>query len=452
MRRPLILSILGLILAATVVFAQAAKPISTPDRARIDTTRTEMRKLADDINAYNASTKAYPAALDDLVKGNVRETIPKDGWGNAFTYRAAAGGFELISRGADGKVGGDGADADITWNENGEVRELTADEKAELAKRREEQAFWGCKVLAMAEMRVAAKLLIAHRRSGKDWPKNLADIAPKDDAAQKRCFDDPWGHAYEYKTLAKENFAVVCYGADGKEGGSERAGDFVISENDVRIEMESGRQTDSWFDESARDARAVNDLADGVRQFKRDQKRLPADLDELRQRKVRQNIPRDKFGNEYIYISFGADEFYVIHLGHDNLPGGISDAADAISPRPGSNSEGFGEARVPELNALLAKNARQQLEAIAKTVSAYNETNKKYPDKLDDLELKDNSATDPWGNKFEYEQVKDAEGKVSGCRIICRGADGRAGGIGHDADFAVDEKGKSTVMSTEEKD
>ncbi len=39
---------------------------------------------------------------------------------------------------------------------------------------------------------------------------------------------DPWGHAYVYSTKGK-GFELVCYGADGKEGGDGVNADLEVS-------------------------------------------------------------------------------------------------------------------------------------------------------------------------------------------------------------------------------
>ena len=40
------------------------------------------------------------------------------------------------------------------------------------------------------------------------------------DALLKKLPKDPWGNPYEYIPLGNRDFELICYGADGREGGS----------------------------------------------------------------------------------------------------------------------------------------------------------------------------------------------------------------------------------------
>lgn len=65
----------------------------------------------------------YPTTAEGLEKAKAKfpkGKVPVDPWGNAYIYRSPATHgsekYELVSLGADGKEGGDGADADIkSW-------------------------------------------------------------------------------------------------------------------------------------------------------------------------------------------------------------------------------------------------------------------------------------------------------------------------------------------------
>ena len=65
----------------------------------------------------------YPSSAEGLEKAKNKfknNKVPSDPWGNAYIYKSPAthgsGKYELISLGADGKEGGEGADADIkSW-------------------------------------------------------------------------------------------------------------------------------------------------------------------------------------------------------------------------------------------------------------------------------------------------------------------------------------------------
>ena len=86
------------------------------EQARVDTTKTQMVQLEQEIQVYLIKKKEVPSALseiEDQIQGGV---LPQDGWGNDFVYRKTARRtYELISLGADGEEGGeDEFDKDIT--------------------------------------------------------------------------------------------------------------------------------------------------------------------------------------------------------------------------------------------------------------------------------------------------------------------------------------------------
>src|SRR5262245_48534809 len=93
----------------------AAKPKSA-DREKIRTTKDTMRKLAGELATAKSMLQAYPEKLDELIKNQIIEKLPKDGWDRDFAYaRNKETGYELTSLGADGKAGGESADADIVF-------------------------------------------------------------------------------------------------------------------------------------------------------------------------------------------------------------------------------------------------------------------------------------------------------------------------------------------------
>ncbi len=121
-----VLIILGL-LAAVVV----RNFVGQTDKARVTTTKTNLRLLHMAINQFKMDTGRFPTedeGLSILIEppsdvtnyepGGYLETteIPKDGWGNEFIYeRFPESGkpFVIISLGADGEEGGEGYDADL---------------------------------------------------------------------------------------------------------------------------------------------------------------------------------------------------------------------------------------------------------------------------------------------------------------------------------------------------
>jgi general secretion pathway protein G len=88
------------------------------DKAKRNRASTDIATYVAGLNAYYASEGAYPSndqGLSALSPTYVDKLRP-DPWGRPYQYvqpgRAAA--FEVMSLGADGREGGDGADADLS--------------------------------------------------------------------------------------------------------------------------------------------------------------------------------------------------------------------------------------------------------------------------------------------------------------------------------------------------
>jgi general secretion pathway protein G len=101
--------------------------------AKSTTARTQIELLSVALDGYRLDNGNYPttdqglAALRDKptrppVPSNwrgpyLRKAVPVDPWGRPYLYRFPgeknAGAFDLESLGRDGKVGGDGEDADV---------------------------------------------------------------------------------------------------------------------------------------------------------------------------------------------------------------------------------------------------------------------------------------------------------------------------------------------------
>ena len=216
----LCLPVLLLLAAGTV----ASEPkISRVDRAKMRETRETMRSIALSLRTIQQMNEngAWPDSLKALVDNKLEEAVPKDGWGREFAYQLSdENGYELTSWGADGKAGGDGGDRDIVWTSHGELRKMSADEKEAYLKKRNEQRFQGARVVARKRMVQVGNTVVSYRRENGEWPKSLKDCMPTGDSlnekAVKACFQDPWGHDFTFKKLAHENFALVCWGEDGK--------------------------------------------------------------------------------------------------------------------------------------------------------------------------------------------------------------------------------------------
>ena len=120
------LIIIGLL--ATVVVTKVANQI---DKAKITTTKANLKMLSAAVNAFRMDTGVLPTEDEGLTvlieepqgvtgyqQGGYLETteIPVDGWGNEFYYELSpesGKAFVIISFGADGQEGGEDNDKDL---------------------------------------------------------------------------------------------------------------------------------------------------------------------------------------------------------------------------------------------------------------------------------------------------------------------------------------------------
>ncbi len=126
----LVVVIIVLALLAALVVPQVFGRASD---ARITAARTQIALLAVALDGYRLDNGAYPTTEQGLQSLRVRPTrtplpvnwrgpylrqdVPLDPWGRAWLYTSPGtrnpGGFDLISLGRDGQVGGEGEDADV---------------------------------------------------------------------------------------------------------------------------------------------------------------------------------------------------------------------------------------------------------------------------------------------------------------------------------------------------
>jgi general secretion pathway protein G len=118
--------IIGLL--ATVVMINVLPAL---DRAKTEKARADIATLEQAIETYRLENQTFPVTeqgLDALTKappglahpenyrpGGYIKRLPEDPWGKAYQYATPGrtGAFDVYSLGADGKVGGEGHDADI---------------------------------------------------------------------------------------------------------------------------------------------------------------------------------------------------------------------------------------------------------------------------------------------------------------------------------------------------
>lgn len=126
-----VLVIIGLIAGLVTVNVRSRMIVAKQNAAK-----AEIATLADALDTYYTIEGRYPSndeGLDALAESTEQlsepliESIPRDPWNNTYEYiyPGREHAYELISLGADGVEGGDGADADIV---NWELRGGAEDE------------------------------------------------------------------------------------------------------------------------------------------------------------------------------------------------------------------------------------------------------------------------------------------------------------------------------------
>ena len=115
------------ILLAGIMAFVGPKIFEQMNRAKGDEAKVRLLNVAQNITMYYADTNKYPTSLNDLVQqpgglekwhgpyGKAEDL--KDAWGNDYVYAVPGKQgkpYDLMSYGADGKAGGEGADRDIT--------------------------------------------------------------------------------------------------------------------------------------------------------------------------------------------------------------------------------------------------------------------------------------------------------------------------------------------------
>jgi len=121
-----VLVIVGLLASvATTTF------IGKIEKAKVDTTKANLKQLSSAVLAFNLSTGRLPdeeEGLNALVEEPadvegwdpegylMTDEVPLDGWKHEFEYLTGeeySKGFVIISYGADGEEGGEGKNADL---------------------------------------------------------------------------------------------------------------------------------------------------------------------------------------------------------------------------------------------------------------------------------------------------------------------------------------------------
>lgn len=123
----MVVVIIGILVAVIV-----PNVIGVDDDARMIAQKAEIRSIGMQLDRYRLNNGAYPSTeqgLEALVSepsgfpeprnwsGPYLRRFPEDQWGNEYVYVGDGAGFTLKSLGADGAEGGEGANADIGFDD-----------------------------------------------------------------------------------------------------------------------------------------------------------------------------------------------------------------------------------------------------------------------------------------------------------------------------------------------
>jgi len=106
------------------LFAQIGRSEVKATRAQIDALGKALDQYRIDVSRYPRSDQglaalvARPADEPRWAGPYLSKAVPRDPWQNEYVYRSPGehGDYDLLSLGRDGRVGGDGEDADIvSW-------------------------------------------------------------------------------------------------------------------------------------------------------------------------------------------------------------------------------------------------------------------------------------------------------------------------------------------------
>lgn len=136
MRRDAGLTLIELMVVVVILALLAVvivpRVIDRPDQARAARAQADIAALSSALNLYRLDNGGYPTTEQGLralvtrptaqpvptnwASGGYLDRVPDDPWGNPYLYLSPGvhGAFDIVSRGADGRQGGTGADADIT--------------------------------------------------------------------------------------------------------------------------------------------------------------------------------------------------------------------------------------------------------------------------------------------------------------------------------------------------
>ena len=119
-----------LVLIGIVLSVVGGNFIGKGEKAKADAARIEISQISQTLDLYKLEIGRYPTTQEGLQamitaptgvanwNGPLwkKQSVPKDPWGNEYKYISPAQNapYEIISLGADGKEGGEGANKDIS--------------------------------------------------------------------------------------------------------------------------------------------------------------------------------------------------------------------------------------------------------------------------------------------------------------------------------------------------
>ncbi len=97
--------------AGAVVFVNL---LGFSDGHELDSTRIQIKKLEQSFIVYTGKHQGkFPDRLEDAAAYMPGDEVPTDAWGNPLLH-VPPGTHRILSLGRDGKVGGEGLDADLS--------------------------------------------------------------------------------------------------------------------------------------------------------------------------------------------------------------------------------------------------------------------------------------------------------------------------------------------------
>jgi general secretion pathway protein G len=119
-----------LVLIGIVLGIVGGNFIGRGEKAKADAAKIEIGQIGQSLDLFKLEVGRYPSSqegLQALVSAPAgvanwngpywkKTTLPKDPWGNEYKYSSPgqSGAYDILSYGADGKEGGEGANKDIS--------------------------------------------------------------------------------------------------------------------------------------------------------------------------------------------------------------------------------------------------------------------------------------------------------------------------------------------------